>query len=87
MYQIYVKQKGFYPYEYMSDHEKFRKFPSKEKLYSSLTDRKSNNKEYEHFPNFSKKFEMKMIKDYHDLHLKYDVLLLADVFENLEIIA
>ena len=30
---------------------------------------------------------MKMIKDYHDLHLKYDVLLLADVFENLEIIA
>ena len=69
----------------MSDHEKFRKFPSKEKLYSSLTDRKSNNKEYKHFPNFSKKFEMKMIKDYHDLHLKYDVLLLADVFENLEI--
>ena len=28
-----------------------------------------------------------MIKDYHDLHLKYDVLLLADVLENLEIIA
>lgn len=25
---------------------------------------------------------MKMIKDYHDLHLKYDVLLLADVLEN-----
>ena len=27
------------------------------------------------------KFEMKKMKDYQDLHLKYDTLLLADVFE------
>ena len=26
-------------------------------------------------------FEMKMMKDYHDLYLECDVLLLADVFE------
>ena len=32
-----VKQKGFYPYEYMSDFEKFKEeLPSKEKFYSSL---------------------------------------------------
>ena len=30
---------------------------------------------------------MKTMKDYHDLHLKCDLLLLADVFKNLEIIA
>ena len=33
-----VKQKGFYPYEYMSDFGKFKeKLPSKENFYSSLT--------------------------------------------------
>ena len=31
-------------------------------------------------------FEMKSMKDYHHLYLTCDVLLLADVFENLEII-
>ena len=37
-----VKQKGFYPYEYMTDFEKFKeKLPSKEKLSSSLTGKKS----------------------------------------------
>ena len=36
-----VKQKGFYPYEYMSDFEKFKEpLPSKEKFYSSLTGKK-----------------------------------------------
>ena len=37
-----VEQKGFYPYEYMSDFEKFKEeSPSKEKFYSSLTDKKN----------------------------------------------
>ena len=30
---------------------------------------------------FGKNFEMKMMKDYHDLYLKCDVLLSGDVFE------
>ena len=30
---------------------------------------------------------MKTMKDYHDLYLKCEILLLADVFRNLEIIA
>ena len=77
-----VKQKGFYPYEYMSHFEKFKEeLPSKEKFYSSLTDKKITNKEYEHVLNVWKKFEMKTMKNYHGLYLKCDVLLLADVFE------
>ena len=41
-----VKQKEFYPYEYMSDFEKFKeKFPRNEELYSLLT---GKSKEYVH---------------------------------------
>ena len=40
-----VKQKVFYPYEYMSDFQKFKnKLPSKKKFFSSLTDRKTTGK-------------------------------------------
>ena len=36
------QQKRFYPYEYMSDFEKIKeKLPSKEKFYSSLTNKKN----------------------------------------------
>ena len=44
-----VKQKRFYPYQYMSNFEKLKtELPSKEKFYSSLTNRKISDKEYEH---------------------------------------
>ena len=72
-----VKQKEFCPYEYMSDFEKF-----KEELpnYSSLTRKRISDKECEHIIKVWNKFEMKTIKDYQDLHLKCDVLLLTDFF-------
>ena len=38
-------------------------------------------KEYEHFLNVWNKIEMKTMKDYHGLYLKYNVSLLAEVFE------
>ena len=75
-----VKKKGFYPYGHMSDFEKFKEeLPNKEKFYSSLTNRKISDKEYEHDLNVRNKFEKKTMKCYHDLHLKCDVLLLANV--------
>ena len=48
-----VKQKGFYPYEYMSDFEKFKEqLPSKEKFYSLfLTGKKVSDKECVHVLN------------------------------------
>ena len=72
----------------MRDFEKLKeKLPNKGKFYSSLTGKKTCDKEYEHVLTVWNKFEMKKMKDYHDLYLKCDALLLADVFENLEIIA
>ena len=71
-----VMQKRFYPYEYMSDSEKFKEeLPSKEKFYSSLTDRKISDKEYEHLLDVWNKSEMKAIKDCQNLYLKCGVLL------------
>ena len=77
-----VKQKEFYPYEYMSDFEKFKEeLPSKEKFYISLTRKKISDKEYEYVLTVWNKFEMKTMKYYQNLYLKCDVLLLADVSE------
>ena len=60
---------------------------NKEKFYNLITSKKISDKEYEHVFKVWNKFEMKTLKDYHDLYLKFDVLLLADVLKNLEVIA
>ena len=57
-------------------------FPTKEKYYSSLTNKKISDKDYEHVLQVWNTFEMKTMKDYHNLYLKCDVSLLADVLEN-----
>ena len=76
------KQKGFHAYRYMSDFEKFKEIlPSKEKFYSPFTGEKIGDKEYGHVLKESDRFEMKAMKDYHDLYLKCDALLSAYVFE------
>ena len=66
----------------MSDFEEFNKeLPSKERFYSSLTNRKITDKTYEHVLNVWNKFEIKTMKDYHDLYLRCNALLFANVFE------
>ena len=47
----------------------------------SLAYKKISDKEVEHAFKFWNKFEIKTIKDYHDLYLNCDAVLLADVFE------
>ena len=70
----------------MSDFETFKEeIPSNEKFYRLLTDRTIRAKEYEDVLNVWRKFGMKTMKDYHNWHLKCDVLLLADVFEKFRI--
>ena len=79
-----IKQKGFYPYEYMDKEEKFNitKLPPREAFYSKLTGRGISEKDYKHAWNVWYTFKMKTFKDYHELYNETDVLLLADVFEN-----
>ena len=82
-----VEWKGFLPYGYVSGFEKFKEvLSSKEKLYSLLTGKKNNeyykyDKACEHVHKVWDRFEMKAMKDYHNLYLKCDVKLSADVFE------
>ena len=79
-----IKQKGFYPYEYMDVIEKFNdtKLPPREVFYSKLSEKGISEKDYKHACNVWNTFKMKTFKDYHKLYNETDVLLLADVFEN-----
>ena len=70
-----AKQESFYICEYMSDFEKFKgELPRKKMFYSSLTSKKISDKEYEHVLKVWNKFKMKTMKDYHNLHLKCNVV-------------
>ena len=81
---ILLFRKGFYPYEYMDDSEKFneRMLPEKEDFYSHLNMEDSTDADYARAKRVSKDFEIKNLGEYHDLCVQSDTLLLADVFEN-----
>ena len=79
-----LKQKGFFPYDYMDNIEKLKdtKPPPQQAFYSKLTGKGINNYNYNHVLNVWKTFKMKTFKEYLELYNITDVLLLADVFEN-----
>ena len=81
-YKLLAK-KGIYPYDYMNGIAKFSEIqlPPKKKIYSKLNDCGVSDEDYEHAQKIWKEFEIQNLGDYHDLYLKSDVLLLADVFE------
>ena len=77
-------RKGVYPYEYMDSAEKFEEpcLPPIEAFYSSLTESCVTPEDYAHAQRVFQAFQCRHLGDYHNLYLKSDVLLLADVFEN-----
>ena len=76
-------RKGVYPYDYMDNPERLQEtqLPPKRAFYSKLNNKDISDEDYTHAQKIWKEFEMKTMKDYHDLYLELDVLLLADVFE------
>ena len=81
---ILLFKKGVSTYEYMHEWEKFNEpsLPEKEEFYSNLNMKDITDSDYLHLKRVCKVFEIKKIGEYHDLYLKNDKLLLADVFEN-----
>ena len=79
-----LKKKGVFPYEYMTGFDKLsdKKLPSKKDFYSKLNDEHISDEQYEQAQKVWNEFGCKTMRDYHDLYLKTDVLLLADVMQN-----
>ena len=79
-----LRRKGVYPFDYATsiEHLKETKLPPKEAFYSKLTDEEISDEGYHHALNVWNTFNCQSLQDYHNLYLKSDVLLLADVFEN-----
>ena len=65
----------------MDDWERFNEtsLPNKESFYSNLNMENIEDIDYRHGNNV---FKLKNLGEYHDLYLKSDTFLLADVFEN-----
>ena len=76
-------RKGVYPYEYINSLERFNEpqLPTIDKFYSKLSDESVSQKDYEHAQKVWIEFNCQTLGDYHDLYLKTDVVLLADVFQ------
>ena len=77
--------KGIYPYEYMDNCERFDEtsLPDKETFDSNLNEKSITDVHYRHAKRIFKIFDKKNLGDYHDLYVQNDILLIADVFENL----
>ena len=79
-----MSQKGVYPYDYMDSFDRFdeQTLPAKKEFYSIMNDQHILDEDYNHAQNVWKTFKLRNMGEYHDLYLKSDVLLLADIFEN-----
>ena len=79
-----ILQKGHYPYEYMDSWSRFEEttLPPKEAFYSELKREGISDEDYAHAQAVWQAFECENLGDFHDIYLKTDVLLLADVFKN-----
>ena len=74
-------RKGVYPYEYINE----TTLREQEEFYSNLNLKNITDADYTHAKRVCKDFEIKSFGEYHDLYLKSDVLLSADIFENFRV--
>ena len=81
-YKLLIR-KEIYPYEYMTDWDKFKetKLPPRKAFYSKLNMAGVREEDNEHTNRTWKEFGLKDLGEYHDLYLKTDVILLANISE------
>ncbi|XP_031633745.1 uncharacterized protein LOC116347323 [Contarinia nasturtii] len=78
-----LTQKGVYPYEYMDSWNKLNdtQLPPQENFYSDLTNCSISDEQYAFAQTVWDTFNIQTMREYTDIYLKTDVLLLADIFE------
>ena len=76
-------KKGFYPYEWFDNTEKFNHIglPEQKEFYSTTSQTHISDDDYKHVCSVYDALGCKLCLDYHLAYLKCDVLCLADVFE------
>ena len=81
---ILLLRKGVYPYEYINNWERFDEtlLPNKKSFYSNLNMENIDDIDYRRGNHVFKRFKLKNLGEYHDLYVKSNTVLLADVFEN-----
>ncbi|XP_071057056.1 uncharacterized protein [Onthophagus taurus] len=78
-----LTKKGIFPYNYITSFDKLNdtSLPPKSMFYNKLNFEDISDEQYLHAQCVWEKFNCQDLKEYSDLYLKTDVLLLADVFE------
>ena len=77
-------RKGFCPYDYTDDWDKFKEtqLPLMKDFHNTLNQTGITKEDYEHAQKVWDTFDIKNLWEYHDLYVQSDALLLADIFEN-----
>ena len=78
-----LTRKGIYPHEYVSSWDRFEEaqLPPIEAFYSKLNMSSISSDDYQHAQKVWKEFRIHNLGDHHDLYLRTDVVLLANVYE------
>ena len=76
---VLLLRKRVYPYEYADTWERFNEIllPNKEHFYSNLNMEDISDIDYRHANKVFKVFKLENLRDYHDLYVQSDTLLLA----------
>ena len=78
-----LTRKGIYPYAYVNSWDRFNEtqLPPIDAFYSNLNTSSINQEDYQHTQRVWEEFRIHNLGDYHDLYLRTDVVLLANVYE------
>ena len=78
-----LTRKGVYPYEYVNSWDRFEEtqLPPISAFYSNLNVSSISEEDYQHAQQVWKEFGTHNLGDYHDLYLRIDVVLLANMYE------